>query len=81
MCDDGTCLSKRIQNTKFNGLTVDLAACRSYDQFYKVCNFFALQDFCCCHQIFQTSVCTGTDKYLIDGLTLKLADITDLVHL
>ena len=59
--------ARSIQNAKFNSLTVDLAAGRSHDQLYKVCNLFALQDLGSRHKILQTSVGTGTDEYLVDG--------------
>ena len=81
MCDHCTCFCQSVQNTKFDRLSVDLAACRCHDQFYIVSNFFALEDFRCCCEILQTAICTGTDEYLIDLSSLKSADVTDLVYL
>ena len=73
MCNDSPCFRKSIQNAKLNSLTVNFAAGRSHDQLYKVCNLFALQHLCCRHKILQTSVGTGTDEYLVDGLALTQA--------
>ena len=81
MRNDSPCFRKSIQNAKLNSLTVNFAAGRSHDQLYKVCNLFALQHLCCRHKILKTSVGTGTDEHLVDGLALKLTDITNLVHL
>ena len=66
MCDHCTCFCQSIQDSKFNSLSVYFTACRCNDQFYIVSNFLSFEDFSCRCKVFQTAICTGTDKYLID---------------
>ena len=70
MCDDRTCFCQNIQRSVCQCLSVDLTACRCNNQLHKVRNFLSFEYFCCSSEIFQTTICTGPDKYLVDFCSL-----------
>ena len=40
--DHSACLGQSLEDSEISSLFVDLAACRSHDEFYKFCNLSAL---------------------------------------
>ena len=81
MCNNRTCFCQNIQCSVCQCLSVDLAACRCNDQLHKVCNFLPFEYFCCSSKVFQTTVCTGSDKYLVNLCSFQFTNISDLINL